>query len=432
MNEENPYKKIVQIIKSLGKYLLLGGIVGVFVGISNALFLRSLELATQSRLQNPWLLYLLPAAGALVSFLYVRFGKNSSKGNNLILEKINQGDVDIPLRMAPFVFTGTVLTHLFGGSAGREGTGVQMGGSIADWLGRRMKLNPQDTRILLMSGVSSGFAAVFGTPLAGTIFGLEVAALGSMSYEAILPCFTAAYIGNAMVGLLGVSHRHYAIGEYIQGTPINLLKIIIAAMAFGLVSRAFSKVTHKVKEFFTFQFPNAMVKSFIGGVLVIILAYMAGTRDYLGLSLPLIQGSLEGHVSPFAFLWKLIFTSLTLGTGFQGGEVTPLFVIGSTLGNFLGDLLKISPSHLAALGLIGVFAGATNTPIASFMLGVELFGGTGLEFLFSTCIVSYFFSGHTGIYASQKIGIYKHPIVSVQDHSTLGSMTNKKPTKGKR
>lgn len=420
--------RMMQLFKAISKYILTGGIVGVLVGGANALFLKSLELATENRVQHPWSIFFLPFAGALVSFLYVKFGKSSSKGNNLILEKINQEEVNIPLRMAPLVFIGTVLTHLFGGSAGREGTGVQMGGSIADWVSRVCKLNKQDNRIILMSGVSSGFAAVFGTPLAGTVFGLEVAALGVMSYEAIIPCFTAAYIGNLVTGFLGVSHSHYAIQNYINTSLINLLKIILAAMAFGLVSRIFSKLTHKLKELFASSFKNAMIKSFIGGILIIILVYAVGTRDYMGLSLPLIKEAMNGHVSPVAFIWKLVFTSLTLGTGFQGGEVTPLFVIGSTLGNFLGDLLKTSPSHLAALGLIGVFAGATNTPIASFILGIELFGSTGMEFLFLTCVVGYFFSGHTGIYISQRIGGKKHSFSNIPDNATLGSIVKRKRT----
>lgn len=416
----------MQFLKAISKYILIGGIVGILVGVVNALFLKSLELVTENRIQYPWIILFLPFAGAFVSYLYVKFGKNSYRGNNLILEKINREEVTVPLRMAPLVFIGTVLTHLFGGSAGREGTGVQMGGSIADWISRLFKLNKQDSRVILMSGVSSGFAAVFGTPLAGTVFGLEVAALGFMSYEAIIPCFTAAYIGNSVTGFLGVSHSHYAIQNYINTSPINLLKIILAAMAFGLVSRIFSKLTHKLKELFTSNFKNAMIKSFIGGIIIIILLYAVGTRDYIGLSLPLIKEALSGHVSPVAFIWKLVFTSLTLGTGFQGGEVTPLFVIGSTLGNFLGDLLKTSPSHLAALGLIGVFAGATNTPIASFILGIELFGSTGVEFLFLTCVVSYFFSGHTGIYTSQKIGRRKHSFSDIPDNSTLGSIAKGK------
>nr|WP_242853201.1 voltage-gated chloride channel family protein [Pseudobacteroides cellulosolvens] len=418
--------KMLRTLKSTSKYIVIGCLVGLFVGGINSAFLKSLEVATENRLQHPWLIFFLPLAGVFVSFLYVKLGKQSSKGNNLILEKINHENVKIPLRMAPLVFLGTVLTHLFGGSAGREGTGVQMGGSIADWISRVLKLSKQDSRIILMSGVSSGFAAVFGTPLAGTVFGLEVAALGFMSYESIIPCATAAYIGNAITGLLGVSHSHYVIQSFISPSLANIIKIILAAVAFGLISRIFSKLTHKLKELFSSSFENAMLKSFIGGVIIILLVFLVGSRDYIGLSLPLIKESMEGQVSPFAFIWKTIFTSITLGTGFQGGEVTPLFVIGSTLGNFLGTLMSISPSHLAALGLIGVFAGATNTPFASFILGIELFGANGIEFLFLNCIVSYFSSGHTGIYSSQKIAKSKHSIVTLPDNSTLGSIAKKK------
>ncbi len=416
--------KLIQFCRFLSKYLLLGCIVGLLAGAANTVFLISLDFVTKIRIQTPWIILFLPLAGAFVSFLYVKFGKNSSKGNNLIIDKINGDEVNVPLIMAPLVYIGSVLTHLFGGSAGREGTGVQIGGSIAHWINRLFKLNKEDSRIILMSGVSSGFAAVFGTPLAGTVFGLEFAALGFMSYEALIPCCTAAYIGSSVTKFLGVNHSQYAIQTYIAVLPINIFKIALAAIAFGLVSRVFSKLTHRLKEFFTSNFKNAMLKSFVGGIIIIILVYALGTYDYLGLSIPLIKESLNGVVSPFAFILKLVFTSITLGAGFQGGEVTPLFVIGSTLGNFLGSLLSISPSHLAALGFIGVFAGATNAPIASFILGIELFGSTGAEFLFLTCVLSYLFSGHTGIYTSQRIGRSKFSFFSTSNGTLNNNLKN--------
>jgi hypothetical protein len=205
-----------------------------------------------------------------------------------------------------------------------------------------------------------------------------------------------------------------------------VLKVVIAAVLFGLVSKLFSELTHKLKDIFSSGFENAAIKSFIGGIIIIVLTYILGTQDYLGLSLPLISDSFAGHVSPFAFLGKIIFTSFTLGTGYQGGEVTPLFVIGSTLGNALSNILNISPSFLAALGLIGVFAGATNAPIASFALGIEMFGSAGMEYMFMTCAISYLFSGHSGIYISQKIGISKSRLIKVPQESTLAYYRKKK------
>jgi H+/Cl- antiporter ClcA len=407
------------LVLSFIKWIIIGSIVGSITGSAAALFLKSLELATELRMKYTWLLFLLPFGGAVVSFLYSKYGKNSSKGNNLIIEKINESSGQVPLRMAPLVFFGTFITHLFGGSAGREGTGVQIGASIAEGIGKLFKLDKVDNRIILMAGISSGFASVFGTPLAGTVFGLEVAALGLMSYEALIPAFTASIVGDFMVSFLGVQHTHFKVVGVPDMTLPIILKIAFAAILFGLTSKLFSELTHKLKELFTEGFENPVIKSIVGGMLVIALVYIVGTRDFLGLSIPLISESFNGQVHPLAFLGKILFTSLTLGTGFQGGEVTPLFVIGSTLGNSLSNILHISPSFLAALGLIGVFAGATNTPIASFILSLEMFGSQGMVFVFMTCTISYLFSGHTGIYISQKIGRSKSKLIEVPHNATL-------------
>ncbi|MBB6622710.1 voltage-gated chloride channel family protein [Clostridium gasigenes] len=425
----NNANSITTIGISFLKWVLLGTIVGVLTGSVASLFLKSLDIATNLRLQNAWLLFLLPFGGAFVSFIYLKYGKNSLKGNNLILDKINNGNSIIPLRMVPLVFIGTFITHLFGGSAGREGTGVQIGSTIADGVGTILKLDKIDTKIILMCGISSGFASVFGTPLAGTIFGLEVAVLGIMSYEALIPCFTAAFIGNFTTVFFGVHHTHYKILEVPSFTYYTIIKVIIAAILFGLLSKIFTELTHKLKEIFSSHFQNPVIKSIIGGFIIIFLTYIINSRDYLGLSLPLITDSFTKEVSPFAFIGKLLFTSITLGTGFQGGEVTPLFVVGSTFGNTLSSILNISPSFLAALGLIGVFSGATNTPITSFVLGVELFGSQGIEFMFMTCIISYIFSGHSGIYISQKIGRSKSKSIKIADDSTLSNFRNKRTEK---
>lgn len=421
------YNKINLVNKNNGiilgvsfiKWIFIGTFVGVITGSIAGLFLKSLELATNLRLQYPWMLFFLPLGGAFVNFLYKKYGKDSSKGNNLILENINEESHIVPLRMAPLVFLGTVITHLFGGSAGREGTGVQIGSCVAEGVGRLFKLNRVDKKIILISGVSSGFASVFGTPLAGTIFGLEVATLGVVEYEALMPCFAASIIGNLVTSALGIHHVHYKILEVPQLSYIITIKIIFVAILFGLTSRLFSQLTCKMKEIFSLWFKNAIIKSTIGGFIIIALVYILDTRDFLGLSLPLISDSFTNNVHPFAFLEKIIFTSLTLGTGFQGGEVTPLFVIGSTLGNTLANLIHMEPSFLAALGLIGVFTGATNTPISSFILSIEIFGSQGILYMFMTCVISYMFSGHTGIYTSQRIGITKSNSIKIPRNTTL-------------
>lgn len=408
------------------KWLVIGGAAGALAGSASAVFLVSLDAATQARMDWPWLLFLLPAGGALVSWIYWKFGKSSSKGNNLILEQIHAGSDSIPLRMIPLVLGGTLITHLFGGSAGREGTAVQMGGSLADGLGRLVRLGEHDRKILLMCGISAGFGSVFGTPLAGAVFGFEVIAIGLIRYEALFPCFVASFTGHAVTTAWGVHHAHYSMGAVPPLAASVLIKVFAASIVFGLVSLCFSELTHKLKLLYAKLLPLPPVRSFAGGIVIVALVYLVGSRDYLGLGLPLLADSFRQTVEPFAFLWKLIFTSLTLGAGFQGGEVTPLFVIGATLGNALGELLQLHGPFLAGLGLIAVFCGATNTPIACFLLGLELFGSEAAIYMFAACVVSYLCSGHSGIYTAQRIGVSKSPRTGLPDDATLGSWKNDK------
>jgi len=402
------------------KWTILAGLVGLLAGSASAFFLVSLEWAAKTRETYSWLLFLLPFGGMLVSFLYWKYGLNSAKGNNLLIEQAHGAKESIPFRMAPFVLFGTIVTHLFGGSAGREGTAVQMGGAFSEFIGKLFKLDEADRKIIIICGISSGFGSVFGTPLAGTVFGLEVLALGLIRHEAIFPAFVAAFVGDYVTtSLWGVGHQHYEIGSIPVLSFALLLKVIFAAILFGLTSTLFSELTHWLKKQYTKLFPNPMMKSFVGGLVIIGLVYLLGTRKYLGLGLPLIDDAFEGEVSPLTFITKLLFTTLTLGAGYQGGEVTPLFAIGSTLGSSLGDLLHVSIPFLAALGFIGVFCGATNTPIACFLMGIELFGSEASLYLFLVCIISYLFSGHSGIYTSQQIGVSKSKHISVTNNQSL-------------
>ncbi|MEK3747431.1 voltage-gated chloride channel family protein [Paenibacillus sp. FSL E2-8871] len=411
------------------KWIVLGSVVGLLSGTASAFFLKSLDYVTDVRLEHPWLLYLLPLGGVLVSFLYMHYGKNSAKGNNLIIEQIQDGTETIPLRMAPLVLLGTLVTHLFGGSAGREGTAVQMGGSLAEWFGKLIKISPLDRKILLMCGISGGFGSIFGTPLAGTLFGLEVVTIGLISQQALLPCFVASFVGDLVTTRLwGVHHTHYVVNEFPALSLMIILKVVLASVIFGLVSMLFSELTHFLKKTFTAMISNPMIKGAVGGLIIIALVFLVGSRDYLGLGIPLIKDSFEGDVSPFAFLWKLIFTAFTLGTGFQGGEVTPLFAIGATLGNALAGILHVYGPFLAALGFIAVFCGATSTPIACFLMGIELFGSEGAVYMFIACVVSYLFSGHSSIYTSQLIGVSKSQFISIPQGTRIGTVkrTNKK------
>ena len=396
------FKESSTIFKNFVKWFFLSILSGCFVGVFIAFFLKSLQIVTSIRQHNPFIIILLPFAGALVSYLYFKYGKDSSKGNNLIIERINKGEADIPFRMAPLVFLGTVVTHLFGGSAGREGTGVQIGASICSKLGKLLKLNKYDTTIIIISGVSSGFSVVFGTPIAGTVFGLEVSTVGKMRYEAIIPCLISSYIGNFIASLFKVQHTHYTMDIVSSSDYTIFYKVILCGILFGLISKLFSELTHHLKDFFTKVIPKPYFKSFIGGCIVILIVLLLKTQVYLGLSLDLLKDSFENNVIWYAFLIKLILTSITLATGFQGGEVTPLFVIGATFGNVLSLALNLPISFLAGLGMIGVFCGGTKTPLASFIMGLELFGAGNIKYIFIICVISYVFSGRSGIYTSQE------------------------------
>lgn len=395
---------MANVMKTSLLRLAVAAVVGICTGSASALFLTSLEWATETSMSHAWLLWLLPLGGALVSWLYMQYGKDAAKGNNLLLDRIYGGETAVPLRMAPLVLFGTIITHLFSGSAGREGTAVQMGGSLAEVIGKRFKLCGAERKIILLCGISSGFGSVFGTPAAGAVFALEVAALGMISLESILPIFFASYVGHYTTLAWGVHHLHYSLGPVPPLSVMLLVKIAAASVLFGLAALLFVTLTHRLKAWFAKLLPNPMIKSFIGGLIIIALVYLIGSRNYLGLGLPLLQHSFEEAASPLAFLWKTIFTSITLGSGFQGGEVTPLFVIGSTLGSALANLLAVSVPLLAGIGLISIFSGATNTPLASFILGLELFGlhGFGWLYMLIGCAVAYLCAGAPGIYSAQR------------------------------
>ena len=392
------------LYSSLLRWCALGGLVGVLAGASSAAFLASLAWATGTREANPWLLWLLPAGGVAIGWVYARFGRDVEGGNNLLLERIHEAEGGISWRMAPLIAAATVGTHLFGGSAGREGTAVQMGGSLADLVARKLRLHAMDRRMLLMSGISGGFGAVFGTPLAGAVFGLEVLAVGRIRYDALVPCFVASTVGDLVCRALGIGHHAYAVGIVPHITPALLAWAAVAGIGFGMASLVFAELTHSVQHAAKALVKVSWLRPAFGGLAVIGLTYLLGTRDYLGLGLPLIERSFTpGGSAPWAFALKILFTAVTIGAGFKGGEVTPLFCIGATLGHAFAALTGQPTATFAALGFVAVFAGAANTPLACVLMGIELFGAGLAVPLMLACIVSYISSGHRGIYLSQQV-----------------------------
>lgn len=392
------------VVGRLARWLVLGAIVGVIAGLSSTAFIATLNWTTDTRLDHPVLLWFLPLAGLAIGLAYHYRGAGSEAGNNLILDEIHEPRDWVPRRMAVLAYGGTAVTNLFGGSAGREGTAIQISGSLTDLFSRVARLNPADRRLMLITAMAGGFGSVFGVPLAGCVFALEVQSVGRIRYDAIVPALTASLVGDQVVRHLGVHHTALPVIGAVALDAALVGKVFLAGIAFGLTSAAFAEATHALKRALRSVPLWPPLRPFAGGIVVIGLTFLVGNRDYLGLSIPLITDALAGGagVVLFAFAWKFVFTVVTLGTGFQGGEVTPLLVIGATLGATLGHLLGVPIPLMAALGLIAVFGGAANVPLASTIMGVELFGGGALPLFAIACITSYVFSIHTGIYTSQR------------------------------
>ena len=401
------------------RWTILAIPIAIIVGSGVAFFLWSLEEVTNVRLRYPWLLAFLPAAGVLIYYLYDLAGKRTEKGNNLILDEIHEPGAGVPLRLAPLVLIATLITHLFGGSAGREGTAVQMGGSLADALSKPFRLNAEDRKTLLLCGMAAGFGAVFGTPVTGALFAVEVLFLGQILHTALLPCLIASLLADIACQFWGVGHVSYSIlSEAITLTaPANwwnsgllLGKVIVLGAIAGLVSAAFSILTNQIKHTANLLLPRGWLIPIVGGLIVIGLSLIPGNQDYLGLgvwnadpSVVTISSAFSiGGADSMSWAWKLLFTAVTIGMGFKGGEVTPLFFIGATLGNALAVWMGAPVDLMAGLGFIAVFAAATNTPIACTIMGIELFGGEHFLFFAIACFTAYYFSGHTGIYSSQR------------------------------
>ena len=401
MKPNNLKNTFLHQIKWLAIYILVGGI----VGSATAAFLHSLDYVTLFRMEHIWIVYFLPIAGLMIGLIYYYYGGAANKGNNLLLEthqSLENGEAKnvVPLKMAPLVFFSTLLTHVVGGSAGREGTAVQMGGAIADQFTNVFKLNAVDRKTLLIIGISSGFAAVFGTPLAGAIFALEILSIKKVKINQVFASLFVAYIAHYTCLAWQVKHTIYSIPSIPAISVTTLTFAIVAGAIFGLTAFAFTS-TGKLFENIFNKIKFAPLRPFIGGIIIALFIVVFNSTKFNGLGIPSIQDAFVNNAGQYDFAIKLILTSFTLSAGFKGGEVTPLFFIGATLGNILIWFIPLPMALLAGMGFVAVFSGATNCVIASIALGLELFGMKAGVYVGLASVAAYFTSGPNGIYSAK-------------------------------
>jgi len=390
--------------KTLIKWLLMASVVGVIVGVVASLFGHILIAVNNFRTAHPMVILGLPFGGLAIVFLYRFFKDTDDKGTNMVIASIHSS-TGIPFRMAPLIFVTTVITHLFGGSAGREGAAIQLGGSIANRMGKALRLNANDQHIIIMCGMSAGFSALFGTPLAATIFSLEVISVGIMHYSALVPCVTASMIGHFVAQAFQVPPEVFPIAAVPAMQPLMFFKIVLLAALFGLVSIVFCMILHQTEHLLDHHISNPYVRIFASGCAILALCALLRSDMYLGSGMGIIEDILHhGHGVPApSFLLKIIFTALTIGAGFKGGEIVPSFCIGAAFGCVMAALFGLPVELATACGMVGVFCGVTNCPITSLLISFELFGFEGMPYYLITVAVSYMLSGYYGLYHAQKI-----------------------------
>lgn len=397
---------IERIIISL-KWITFSILSGILVGLVGTTFYYSLKFVTEKRVNYPWLIFMLPLGGIIIVLLYRLLHNENDSGTNLIISAIHSNE-EVPLRMAPSIFISTLITHLLGGSAGREGAALQLGGSIGNSLGKVFKFNDKDKHIMIMCGMSASFSALFGTPMAATIFSMEVISVGIMHYSALLPCVISSLVAHGVAVYFGASEELFLVSHVPDFNISSAIKISILAILCALVSIIFCIMLHKSEYYYKKIFKNPYTRIVVGGIIIIILTLIVGDQTYNGAGMSTISQCINGQVKSEAFILKMVFTALTLGAGYKGGEIVPSLFIGASFGCLFGNIIGFSPSMCAAIGMTALFCGVTNCPITSLLISFELFGYEGMPYFLLAISFSYVLSGYYGLYRSQKIMYSKY------------------------
>ena len=400
-------RRISHDMGTLLKWLLLAAVTGLVVGGASSLFAGALKAVTGYRTEHKWVFLLLPVVGLLIVFLYQKIGKED-RGTNQVLSTVRSQD-DVPIRSAPLIFVSTILTHLAGGSAGREGAAIQLGGSIGNQLGSWFRLDEEDRHVMVMCGMSAAFAAVFGTPMAAAVFAMEVVSVGVMYYAALVPCVMSSLIASRFAVGFGINAEVLQVAKIPELTVLSGIQMIVVSIACATISILFCMALQNTTKLYQKYLKNPYVIVLTASVLIIGITVILQTDVYMGAGNELIEWAVEdGKAKPFDFFWKLVLTAITMRAGFRGGEIVPSFCIGATFGCVMGQLVGLSPSLCAAAGMAAVFCGVTNCPITSILIAFELFGLKGVAYYLIAVSISYAVSGYYGLYKDQTIVYSKY------------------------
>ena len=398
------------VCRNVGQYvrwLLLGALTGIVVGSVSSLFSWCLVYAANFRTSHRYTFLLLPLGGLIIIFLYKKLKYEENKGTDSVIESIHS-DISLSPRMAFLIFVSTVITIFCGGSVGREGAALQIGGSLGKTLGDILRFNDKDKRIIIMSGIAAAFSALFGTPMTAAFFAIEVASIGTMYYAALVPCICAALIAKQMAVLMGVKEDIFHVADDLPLSVPSGLKVVFLAACCAAVSILFCLTLQLAHKLLCHFFKNSYLRIMAGGCLLILLTFLCGTQDYLGTGISIIEQALDGHAVPYAFLLKILFASLTIAAGYRGGEIVPSLFIGATFGCFLGGLIGLPLSLSAAIGMVSVFCGVTNCLLASLLISFELFGFADAYYYLIAIATSHMLSGYFGLYHTQRITYSKY------------------------